>query len=149
MKRGRTYLTPQVWSSDEVPLSFSGETFMTKKLSNGQVTPFSDPLVNSHQRFSMENFPSQARNFLSYIKDPLWERVCCEVSHIMGDFAILEIWQCRVGALSSSNKTLDLYCQTEESGRFVKQYKFIILGVLQKYFYTLTELHIKITSKKD
>lgn len=92
---------------------------------------------------------SQAQYCLSLIDDPLWKRICRELESMMGSFAVLKLWKCELGTLSSCAKTLDLYCQTEEVAQFAHQYAFVILGALQPYFPVLKELEVKVTSATE
>ncbi len=87
---------------------------------------------------------SHAKRCISLIEDPLWKHVCTEVMNIMGPASVIKIWNSTLGALSSHDKLLDLYCQTEESAQYVQQYAFVILGSLQQYFPALKELTVRI-----
>jgi len=80
------------------------------------------------------------------IEDPLWDRVCAEMVSIMGP-AALQIRNVQLGVLSSHDKIVDLYCQTEEIAQFIGRYDFLLLGSLQQYFPALKELRINNTDE--
>lgn len=93
--------------------------------------------------FLLENTSLHAQSCLSQIDDPLWKRLCYDVEKMMGAFAVLKIWNCRLGALSLQGETVDLYCQTEETVLFIREYGFLIVGWLQQYFPAIKALSIK------
>jgi hypothetical protein len=102
---------------------------------------FQELLKNSEILF--DDSLAHAKRCISLIEDPLWKHICNEVMHIMGPLSVLKIWNSKLGALSSQDKIIDLYCQTEESAQFVQQYAFIILGSLKYYFPVLKKLRIR------
>ncbi|MBY0292652.1 MAG: hypothetical protein K2W92_05120 [Alphaproteobacteria bacterium] len=97
-----------------------------------------------HDHISFEEAYAQVKNCLSLIKDPLWKSVCIEMTDMMGPSAVLKMWNSRLGSFSHHHKTMDLYCQTEEIAQFIRQYSFVILGSLQRYFPMIKEVKIKI-----
>lgn len=80
---------------------------------------------------------------LSLIKDPLWRRMCDEIMNIMGPIAV-QLFQAELGV--PQDKTMDIYCRTEELAHFVHTYKFIVLATLQRYFPSLKVLNIQAQS---
>jgi hypothetical protein len=99
-----------------------------------------------HTKFSSFRPPTRegfsSTHCFSLGEDPLWKQVCAEVLSIMGPFA-LQIRQVHLGALSSRDKTVDLYCQSEDIAQFIQRYDFLILGSLQHYFPALKKLRIR------
>lgn len=77
---------------------------------------------------------------LSLISDPLWKRVCLEVVRMMGPIAV-QIFQVEVGL--PQEKSMNLYCHTEELASFVRTYSFVILASLQHYFPSLKTLNVQ------
>ncbi len=96
------------------------------------------------EELSEEEAHSQARQCLSLIKDPLWQEICREVAHMMGPCGVLKMWDSTLGPLSSHHQRVDLYCQTEEIARFVRQYAFVILASLQRYFPAVKSVKVKV-----
>jgi len=98
-----------------------------------------------HTKFSSFRPPHRERfsskRCFSFNRDPLWEYVCSEVVNIMGPIA-LQIRRAQLGTFSSRDKTVNLYCQTEEIAQFIQCYDFIILGSLQHYFPALKKLRV-------
>lgn len=80
-------------------------------------------------------------NYLPLIEDPLWKMVYRDVLEILGGLAT-QLWNCKLGSIVTKDESLDLYCPTKEIAEFVKQYSFLILGSLQKYFPALKKLRI-------
>ena len=62
---------------------------------------------------------------------------------MMGPFAVLKMWDSKLGSFSHHHKTMNLYCQTEETSQFIRPYSFVILGSLQRYFPMLKDLKVK------
>jgi len=87
----------------------------------------------------------EARHHHGLTEDPLWKHVCADAVNLMGPMA-LAISQVQLGEVSSKDKTVDIYCQTEEISHFLLKYHFIILGSLQKYFPNLKEITVQIRS---
>jgi len=87
---------------------------------------------------------AQAQQCLSLIEDPLWKRVCAEVLTMMGAGSMLKIWKTTLGSFSAEEKTVDLYCQTEEVALFIQQYSFVMIGIFCEYFPSVTTLRTKI-----
>lgn len=87
---------------------------------------------------------SKAKHLLSYIEDPLWKKICCEVGKMMGAFAVQKIWDSKLGSFCSEEKAIDLCCPTEETAQFINQYSFLILGSLQHYFPAIKSLKTKV-----
>ncbi len=85
----------------------------------------------------------KVKDRISNIVDPLWKDICMDLLQMMGPVSVLKIWESKLGEFSSQNKTLDLICDTAETATFVKQYDFVILGSLQRYFPALTQLSVK------
>jgi hypothetical protein len=94
-------------------------------------------------QISFEIAYSQAKQCLSLIEDPLWKSVCIEIANMMGPFAVLKMWDSKLGSFSHHHKTMNLYCQTEEISQFIRPYSFVILGSLQRYFPMLKDLKVK------
>lgn len=98
-----------------------------------------------HTKFSSFRPPTRERfsptHGFPLGEDPLWKQVCAEVVSIMGPVA-LQIRQAQLGGLSSRDKTVDLYCQSEDIAQFIQRYDFLILGSLQHYFPALKELRV-------
>lgn len=105
--------------------------------------------ILSRELFQAEsqNDNTQVKYYLSLIKDPLWNHVCTEVISMMGPRCNLKIWESRLGMISLDNKTIEIYCQTEELTRFLQQYDFVVLGGLQRYFPSIKELIIRTGSE--
>lgn len=101
--------------------------------------PFLQELSEKSELF--DDRRSQAKRRNSLIEDPLWDHVCTEVIDIMGPIA-LQIRHVHLGELSSQDKIVDLYCQSEDIAQFLERYDFLILGSLQHYFPALKELRI-------
>ena len=89
----------------------------------------------------------RATQCIALIKDPLWKLTCLEVRSMMGHAAVLKLWDSKLGTFNYHRKTMDLYCKKEEGAQFLRQYSFVILGSLQRYFPDMKGLRIKI--KKD
>jgi hypothetical protein len=87
---------------------------------------------------------ANAKNCISRISDPLWQDICRDLLNMMGPSSVLKIWKSTLGEFSSQDKSLDLICETEETLEFMKQYDFVILGSLQRYFPALKELRMKV-----
>ncbi|MBA3814658.1 MAG: hypothetical protein H0X26_09320 [Alphaproteobacteria bacterium] len=85
----------------------------------------------------------KVKDRLSNIVDPLWKDICMDLLQMMGPASVLKIWESKLGEFSSQNQTLDLICDTAETATFVRQYDFVILGSLQRYFPALTRLSVK------
>jgi len=84
-----------------------------------------------------------AKEHTLLMEDPLWKEVCTETVRMMGPLA-QHIEQARLGSFSPQDKTIELYCQTDEVAQFIQQYTFIILGSLRRYFPALKELRVSI-----
>ena len=102
--------------------------------------------IPENKEASIGEVHQQANYFISLIEDPLWKSICTEMADMMGPSAVLKICDSRLGSFSHHHKTMDLYCQTEEIAQFTRQYSFVILGSLQRYFPTVKDLQIKINS---
>ncbi|MBY0292348.1 MAG: hypothetical protein K2W92_03575 [Alphaproteobacteria bacterium] len=89
----------------------------------------------------------RATQCIALIKDPLWKLICLEIINMMGHAAVLKLWDSSLGTFNYHRKTMDLYCKKEEGAQFLRQYSFVILGSLQRYFPAMKGLRIKI--KKD
>lgn len=76
---------------------------------------------------------------LSLVQDPLWKRVCADAVHLMGPVA-LQIFQVQLSL--PQERTLDLYCHTEEIARFLQCYNFVILESLRRYFPSLKHIRV-------
>jgi hypothetical protein len=81
-------------------------------------------------------------DYLSCIKDPLWKHICGEILNLMGPTAF-RITKAQLGVYSAQDKTLDLFCHTEELSQFLNHYHFVIFGSLRRYFPYLKELKVK------
>jgi hypothetical protein len=79
--------------------------------------------------------------FLS-IEDPLWRHVCMEVQKLMPPLFVLNLSECQLGPLLSHNKQVDLYCP-QGTVNSIKQYDFIILACLQKFFPALRQIRAR------
>ena len=100
-----------------------------KKRHQGKKTPVNEA---SHQ----------VKNCLSLIEDPLWKSICAELASLAGPFFVQKIWDSKLGSFSHRHKTMNLYCQTEDTAQFINQYSFLILGSLQRYFPMIKDLKI-------
>lgn len=96
---------------------------------------------------SFEEAYSQVKHCLSLIKDPLWKSICTEMIEMMGPSAVLKMWDSCLGSFSYQHKTMSIYCQTQKVAQFVRQYSFVILGSLQRYFPMMKDLKVKIKSE--
>jgi len=83
--------------------------------------------------------------YTDLIEDPLWKYVYTDALQIIGASA-QKIKGSRLGQFSTQDKTIYLYCQTEEVAQFIQQYDFILLGSLQRFFPALRELKVAPTS---
>ena len=110
-----------------------------KSLSNTFFKPISED-----KEASIGEIHQQVNHFISLIEDPLWKSICTEMTDMMGPSAVLKMCDSRLGSFSHHHKTMELYCQTEERAQFTRQYSFVILGSLQRYFPTVKDLRIKI-----
>ena len=97
---------------------------------------------NESRQISFDGAQSQAKHYVSLIKDPLWQHVCKEIVNMMGPHALLKMGNSRLGSFSPQDKTIDLYCRAQGEAHFVQQYDFVILGSLQRYFPTLKEIRV-------
>lgn len=105
----------------------------------GQSTPSSfQPMALMNQ----EEF-IKVKNCLSTIEDPLWGHVCQEVVTMMGPASFFKIWTSHLGEVCPQDKSLEIYCHTEEASQFIQQYAFVILGSLRVYFPALRKLNVK------
>lgn len=100
-------------------------------------------LAREFSQAESQNYNTQAKHYLSLIKDPLWKHVCTDVVSMMGPRCKLAIWNSRIGVISFDNKAIEIYCQTEELTRFLQQYDFVVLGSLQRYFSSIKKLIIR------
>ena len=107
-----------------------------------QLTISKKILAREHFQTESQSYNTQAKYYLSLIKDPLWKHVCTEVISMMGPRCNLEIWNSRIGVISVDNKTIEIYCQTKELTRLLQQYDFVVLGSLQRYFSSIKKLII-------
>lgn len=124
----------------KIPLSLLKRynTFSSNQLSNN--TP-------QDRKTSIDEIHHQVTYCLSLIEDPLWKSICTEMTNMMGPSAVLKMWDSRLGSFSHQQKTMNLYCQTEEIAQFIQQYSFVILGSLQQYFPMMKDLKVKIKSE--
>ena len=102
--------------------------------------------IPENKEASIGEVHQQANHFISLIEDPLWKSICTEMADMMGPSAVLKMCGSRLGSFSHHHKTMELYCQTEEIAQFTRQYSFVILGSLQRYFPMMKNLQIKIKS---
>ena len=116
-------------------------------LHDTQLTISKKILAREHFQTESQSYNTQVKYYLSLIKDPLWKHVCTEVISMMGPRCNLKIWESRLGMISLDNKTIEIYCQTEELTRFLQQYDFVVLGGLQRYFPSIKELIIRTGSE--
>lgn len=112
-------------------------------LHDAQLTISKKILAREHFQTESQSYNTQAKYYLSLIKDPLWQHVCTEVISMMGPRCNLEIWNSRIGVISFDNKTIEIYCQTEELTQLLQQFDFVVLGSLQRYFPSIKKLIIK------
>ncbi len=140
--------------TNENTLKNKAYLFLLKKI-RPKLIPFSSKESLSNTFFkpmpedkeaSIGDIHQQVNHFISLIEDPLWKSICTEMIDMMGASAVLKIYSSRLGSFSPQHKTIDLYCQTEETAQFTRQYSFVILGSLQRYFPTVKDLKIKINS---
>lgn len=110
--------------------NISSPTFLRKK------PPYHASLLN-------ENYMI-AKDCISRITDPLWQKICSELINMLGPVSVLKIWKSKLGELSIQDRSFDITCETKETAIFVQQYDFVILGVLQQYFPSLKQLRVKI-----
>lgn len=68
---------------------------------------------------------------LSFRSEPSWKRSCFKAVRMIGPIAA-QIFQVELGI--PQEKSMDLYCHTEECSRFVKTYSVMILASLQAVF---------------
>lgn len=115
--------------------------FSSNQLSN---TFFKD--APQDRKISIDEIHHQVTYCLSLIEDPLWKSICTEMTNMMGPSAVLKMWDSRLGSFSHQHKTMNLYCQTEEIAQFTRQYSFVVLGSLQRYFPMMKNLKVKIKS---
>lgn len=92
----------------------------------------------------IDEIQHHAQYCLSLIEDPLWKFVCTDITDMMGPSAVLKIWNSSLGSFSYQDKTIEVYCHAEEIAQFIRQYSFVILGSLQRYFPAMKDLKIKI-----
>lgn len=112
-------------------------------LHDTQLTISKKILAREHFQTESQSYNTQAKYYLSLIKDPLWKHVCTEVISMMGPRCNLEIWNSRIGVISFDNKAIEIYTQTKELTRLLQQYDFVVLGSLQRYFPSIKKLTIK------
>jgi hypothetical protein len=105
----------------------------------GAATPSS---LQSMSLMNQEDY-IKVKNCLLTIDDPLWCHVCQEVATMMGPASFFKIWTSHLGEICPQNKTLEVYCHTEEASQFIQQYAFVILGSLRAYFPALRKLNVK------
>lgn len=99
-------------------------------------------LLNQHKQTSFEEAQSQANNYIALIKDPLWKHICTGVLNMMGPHAFLKMRNSQLGDFSSTDKMINIYCQSKEMAEFTQEYDFVILGSLQQYFPTCKKLRV-------
>ncbi|MBA3814338.1 MAG: hypothetical protein H0X26_07620 [Alphaproteobacteria bacterium] len=104
--------------------------------------PYYQEEAPNHDTLLQDDY-TRATSCISQIIDPLWKNICADLLHIMGPASILKIWKSELGEFSSSDKHIDITCETEETAAFVQQYDFVILGSLQRYFSGLKQLRAK------
>ena len=90
----------------------------------------------------------KAKNCIERITDPLWQAICIDLLNVMGPDSVLKLWKSTLGEYSAQDKGLDITCEGETTASFVRQYDFVILGSLQRYFSALKQLRVKIKSKR-
>ncbi|MBY0291814.1 MAG: hypothetical protein K2W92_00790 [Alphaproteobacteria bacterium] len=146
-------LTKTTASKDTTPLSTLHFSNIKKCTNSYKLALASSKKEHFHEleqelphnnQISFEEAYSQVKRCLSLIEDPLWKSICTEMTDMMGPFAVLKMWDSRLGSFSRQYKTMDLYCQTEEVAQFIRQYSFVILGSLQRYFPMMKDLRIKL-----
>jgi hypothetical protein len=115
-----------------------------KSFSSKDYFPHSYPcdLSSKKRGSSLDEQYTKMNALLSCIEDPLWKHLCAEIINLMGPFAF-QITQTQLGDYSSQDKTLDLFCHTEELAHFLRQYNFVIIGSLRRYFPYLKEVKVK------
>lgn len=97
---------------------------------------------SSSQRQKPLDIEELKNDHLSCVNDPLWKHICGEIISLMGPTAF-QVTKAQLGVYSAEDKTLDLFCHTEELSQFLSRYHFIIFGSVKRYFPFLKELKIK------
>lgn len=87
---------------------------------------------------------ARANRLLFLVEDPLWQRICADVIHMMGPLSAQKVTKCRLGEISGMDKVAEIYCQTDEVANFLEHYAFVVVGSLKKYFPALKEIRVKI-----
>lgn len=86
--------------------------------------------------------------FLKKAEDPLWKHVCMEIQNLMPPLFVLKLSECQLGPFLPKGKQVDLYCP-EGAVESIRQYDFVILACLQKFFPTLKRVRVKLEKHKN
>lgn len=87
---------------------------------------------------------TQARRSILLIEDPLWRDICTDLMKTIGSPLVLKIWESQLEDFSAQSQQISLKCKTEDTAQFARQYAFVILGSLQRYFPSVKALEINV-----
>ena len=88
----------------------------------------------------------QAQQCISLIEDPLWKHVCTELMNMMGPFSVLVLWDSQITFSFPATQGISISCQHQESADLIQQYDFLIIEILRKYFSTLSEVKVEVST---
>ncbi len=122
------------------PLGNFSTSFHRRKVSSVFTTPW---------HFTTDHyFVKKAVPPLPSIRDPLWKHVCMEIQNLMPPLFVLKLSECQLGPFLPQGKEVDLYC-SEATVETIRQYDFMILACLQKFFPALKRVRVKLEKSKN
>jgi hypothetical protein len=104
------------------------------------VFPLSDEVLHKYK--------TEAEVGISQIQDPLWRRVCLDVLRVLGPVAFKDLWKINLMRISPKERKAYLACPTPGIAETVKNYHFVIVGALKKFYPFLFSIETEISENR-
>lgn len=76
------------------------------------------------------------------IDDPLWRHICKDVSKLLGSMTS-SLKDCKLGDVIQGAQVVEIYNCPPEACTLLKEFDFVVLPILQKYFPSVRVLRIE------